>query len=181
MKKIDIKQLAKSVFGALKRQDPMNIVLFVIVIIFIVSRITSMSQQNDMMIATSPQAIQSSSTNEEASGAIETKSIEKTTMISTEPTTEIPTEIPTESTADSTAEPKPETRMAFSKETGKYYTIEAFSKLSVEEFMTFSGVGEVTAQAIYTFIQQKGTLSSFDELLEVKGIGEKKLFKLMNP
>lgn len=56
-----------------------------------------------------------------------------------------------------------------------YYTLETFNKLTPETFDNFIGVGEVIANEIYKYINTVGQLSNFYELLNVNGIGEKKL------
>ena len=69
--------------------------------------------------------------------------------------------------------------LAYSAELDKTFTLDAFNKLSKEELMTFSGIGEVTAQAILDYRKENGPFSDFDDLMLVKGIGEKKLQKIM--
>ncbi len=48
----------------------------------------------------------------------------------------------------------------------------------VEELVRLPGVGEKTARAILDYRDQNGPFRSVDDLLAVKGIGEKKLQKL---
>lgn len=67
----------------------------------------------------------------------------------------------------------------YSVSENKYYDIDAFNKLSQEELMTLSGIGEVTAKAIISFRESEGPFKTFDELTKVKGIGEKKIAKLV--
>ena len=67
----------------------------------------------------------------------------------------------------------------YSVSENKYYDIDAFNKLSQEELMTLSGIGEVTAKAIISFRESEGPFKTFDELTNVKGIGEKKIAKLV--
>jgi competence protein ComEA len=45
----------------------------------------------------------------------------------------------------------------------------------VAELTQLPGIGEKTAQAIVDFREQKGDFQKVEDLLEVKGIGEKKL------
>ncbi len=68
---------------------------------------------------------------------------------------------------------------AFGNKEKKGYTIEEFNKLSAEELMSFNGVGKVTAEAIISLRAQRGGFASFEELLDVKGIGPAKLAKIL--
>jgi len=120
--------------------------------------------------------------------------IETLTAIHTEAFSENTNEVTTEKSTDSTVEPSTniniknennevvnnETQVAYSAELDKTFTISEFSNLTKEEYMTFPGIGEVTAQRILDYIAESGPFESFDEIMEVKGIGEKKLEKLMN-
>ncbi len=49
---------------------------------------------------------------------------------------------------------------------------------SYEELQTLNGVGASTAAAIINYREQVGEFKSLNALLDVKGIGEKKLAKL---
>lgn len=62
---------------------------------------------------------------------------------------------------------------------GTAYSIEEFNQLDIEKLKTFHGVGEVTARAIVEMRDRRGGFKSFDELLDVKGIGPAKLKKIM--
>ena len=44
-----------------------------------------------------------------------------------------------------------------------------------EELMTINGIGEATADKIIAYREENGEFESVDELIEIKGIGEKKL------
>ncbi len=46
---------------------------------------------------------------------------------------------------------------------------------TVEQLMTLKGIGEVTARAIVDYREQNGPFRAVDDLLQVRGIGEKKL------
>lgn len=59
------------------------------------------------------------------------------------------------------------------------FTIEMFNELKKSELMAFPGIGEVTAEAILDYIELNGPFTSFDELIKVKGIGTKKLEKIL--
>ena len=97
-------------------------------------------------------------------------------------------EIPTILTADQTAvnndkassDLLPSEPLAYSVELKKTFTLDAFNKLTKEELMTFSGIGEVTAQAILNYRRDNGPFAQFEDLMLVKGIGEKKLQKIMS-
>lgn len=56
-----------------------------------------------------------------------------------------------------------------------YYTIESFNQLPRETFDNFTGIGPVIAENIFNYILETGGIKSFDDLLNVSGIGEKKL------
>ncbi len=72
-----------------------------------------------------------------------------------------------------------ETRRAFGNTSGKGYTIDEFNQLTEDELTDFKGVGEVTAAAIVELRTLRGGFESFDELLDVKGIGPAKLKKIL--
>lgn len=65
----------------------------------------------------------------------------------------------------------------------KALTSSAVTKLnvnsaSVEQLVKIKGLGPKKAKAIIQYIQQNGALVSLDELLEIRGIGQKLLGKL---
>jgi comEA protein len=47
-----------------------------------------------------------------------------------------------------------------------------------EELISVKGIGSVTAKAIIDYRTQTGGFTSLDQLLEIKGIGEKKLAEI---
>ncbi|MDP3149706.1 MAG: helix-hairpin-helix domain-containing protein [Ignavibacteria bacterium] len=49
---------------------------------------------------------------------------------------------------------------------------------SVEQLTELPGIGAKTAEQIFEYRKRVGTIKSLDELLNVKGIGEKKISKL---
>lgn len=49
---------------------------------------------------------------------------------------------------------------------------------SLESLQMIPGVGEKTAQAIIAYREEHGAFTSIDDLLNIKGIGEKKLEKM---
>lgn len=60
---------------------------------------------------------------------------------------------------------------------------ESFGKVNLntglkEEFLTLPGIGEVMAERIIAYREENGPFGSVEDLLNVKGIGEKTLEKL---
>ncbi len=64
---------------------------------------------------------------------------------------------------------------------GTEVSIQRFNQLSIEELKNFNGIGDVTAAAIISYINENGGFNFYEELVNVKGIGQKKLDKLLNP
>lgn len=62
------------------------------------------------------------------------------------------------------------------KQAAKQYRIN-INTASAADFLSLEGVGVVTAEAIVAYRRQVGRFHSIDELLQVKGIGEKTLAK----
>lgn len=56
-----------------------------------------------------------------------------------------------------------------------YYNLDDFNRLTLEQLKHFKGIGDVTAGSIVDHIRENGGLKSFHELIEIRGIGEKKL------
>lgn len=54
-------------------------------------------------------------------------------------------------------------------------TLEKFNVLSIEQLEEISGVGPVLAKKIYDYRNKNGSFMSVDDLINVSGIGEKKL------
>jgi competence protein ComEA len=52
------------------------------------------------------------------------------------------------------------------------------NKAGIEELMTVPGIGKVMAQRIVEFREEHGAFNRVEDLLKVKGIGEKSLEKL---
>jgi len=138
----------------------LNAVVTGIILLFIVIRVLSNNHENAFII----ESIDSTEMQIEASEVVTQIQLE-TTTISEKQATDLPISV---------VEP-----LAYSAELGKTFTLEAFNKLSKEELMTFSGIGEVTAQAILDYRKENGPFSDFNDLMLVKGIGEKKLQKIM--
>lgn len=74
--------------------------------------------------------------------------------------------------------PKDE-RKAFGNSNGLGYTIEEFNQLSEQQLLAFHGVGAVTARSIVVLRSERGGFQTFDELLDVRGIGPAKLKKIL--
>ncbi len=160
--------------------NPLNAVVTGIIVLFICIRILTNNHENAFIIETinPSESTETSETSEitkipvttelqQSSQA--TKSAEQTRTSSQTPSVE-----QSNKRSDATTEP-----LAFSAELGKSFNLDAFNKLSKDELMTFSGIGEVTAQAILDYRNEYGPFSNFNDLMLVKGIGEKKLQKIM--
>lgn|GEM_PF-3979548 len=63
----------------------------------------------------------------------------------------------------------------YDPELAVYYDLNAFNQLPEEMLCHFKGIGEATASAIIGYREAHGGFKSFEELIEVPGIGEKKL------
>lgn len=63
---------------------------------------------------------------------------------------------------------------------GTEVSIERFNQLSIDELKDFTGIGDVTAAAIVSYRNDCGGFNYYEELINVKGIGQKKLDKLLN-
>ena len=64
---------------------------------------------------------------------------------------------------------------------GTEVPIEKFNQLSIDELKNVSGIGDVTEEAIVSYRIESGGFNDYEELINVKGIGQKKLDKLLNP
>lgn len=142
--------------------NPLNAVVAGIIMLFICIRIFSNNQENAFIIETMNPAETSEINETQLSTSSQTQTSEQTID---QPSDDQPTV---------TTEP-----LAYSAEMGKTFNLDAFNQLSKEELMTFSGIGEVTAQAILDYRKENGPFSDFNDLMLVKGIGEKKLQKIM--
>jgi competence protein ComEA len=49
----------------------------------------------------------------------------------------------------------------------------SLNKSTLDELLTLKGIGEKKAQAILTYREQVGGFSSIEELINIKGVGEK--------
>lgn len=70
-------------------------------------------------------------------------------------------------------------RIAFGSADGRGYSLEEFNALSERELLLFHGVGPVTAERIVRLRDARGGFRSFDEIMDVKGIGPAKFRKIM--
>lgn len=151
-----------------------NLIITLMVISIIISRVL-LNREDQMTVLTIE-----NQTN--ATELTEATPIASTSIIMSENTTVEASENTTVETSVSTAnqvEPLVNIR-AYSPETDTYYTLDAFNQLDKETLMTFNGVGEVTADAILKYRKENGPFKTFSELMEIKGIGEKKLAKILS-
>ena len=166
--------------------NPINLILIALILFFIVIRVLSINENiQSIAIEKTNSELKSEFENEVENevksgikNEVKNEVSTKPDIITQEPTsTEIQT---TQNTEISNVSNQNEIK-AYSRETNKYYTLSEFCSLDKTSLMTFSGIGEVTAQAILDYIQAHGNLKNFEELMEIKGIGEKKLQKILNP
>ena len=153
--------------------NPLNAVVAGIIMLFICIRIFSNNQENAFIIETMNPA-ETSEINETQLSSQNTESVVQTQTSSQTQTSEQRIDQSSNNQPNATTEP-----LAYSAELGKTFNLDAFNQLSKDELMTFSGIGEVTAQAILDYRKENGPFSDFNDLMLVKGIGEKKLQKIM--
>lgn len=103
---------------------------------------------------------------------------------SSAPVSSEPPEIPTESSVtesvppDSAPESTPQTSEAVSSSSESVSGLININTAAAYELQRLNGIGEVKARAIIDYREQNGGFSSVDELINVKGIGEKTLEKI---
>jgi competence ComEA-like helix-hairpin-helix protein len=175
----DIKSIKNSL-------NPLNAVVVGIIALFICIRIFSNNQENAFIIESmNPSEIsETSETSETLVTSVTSSSQTSESVVQTQTSTQTQT---AEQTSDRPGDDQPSDDqpnvttepLAYSAEMGKTFDLYAFNQLSKDELMTFSGIGEVTAQAILDYRKENGPFSDFNDLLLVKGIGEKKLQKIM--
>lgn len=170
----DIKSIKNSL-------NPLNAVVVGIIALFICIRIFSNNQENAFIIESmNPSEIsETSETSETLVTSVTSSSQTSESVVQTQTSSQ--TQI-SEQTSDQPSDDQPNLTtepLAYSAEMGKTFDLYAFNQLSKDELMTFSGIGEVTAQAILDYRKENGPFSDFNDLLLVKGIGEKKLQKIM--
>jgi competence protein ComEA len=179
----DIKSIKNSL-------NPLNAVVVGIIALFICIRIFSNNQENAFIIESmNPSETSETSETSEISETSEASETLVTSVTSSSQTSESVVQTQTssqtqisEQTSDQPSDDQPNLTtepLAYSAEMGKTFDLYAFNQLSKDELMTFSGIGEVTAQAILDYRKENGPFSDFNDLLLVKGIGEKKLQKIM--
>lgn len=56
----------------------------------------------------------------------------------------------------------------------------SINRAGKEEFMALPGIGEVLAERIVAYRDEHGPFTSFEELLNVEGIGKKRLEEILN-
>ena len=153
-----------SIFQRIKTYiKPSNGIITGVIILFIIIRVFLTQHENTFIIE-------------------EIVTTETQTKVETFQHTESTSRVsPSESVIDSSLEPQADLTelLAYSSELKKTFTLDAFNKLTKEELMTFSGIGEVTAQSILDYRRENGPFAEFNDLMLVKGIGEKKLQKIM--
>ncbi len=129
--------------------------------IIISEQVTDISQENELSLV-----IEASELNENSSN------------ISSEDTSEATSEVLSEVTSTPIFENLVSGQeYIYSKSLNKYYTLEEFNTLTLEQLTTITGIGEVTAKAILDYREKYGNFVMFSDLMNIKGIGEKKLAK----
>lgn len=155
--------------------NPLNAVITCVIVLFVSIRVLLNNHENVFVIETI--SATESLTNMHSDKQIDKVNVEvletsSEEQIKIETNTQLENQINTQSNVTSEW-------LAYSAELDKTFSLEAFNKLSKEELMTFKGIGEVTAEAILDYRKENGPFGCFDDLMLVKGIGEKKLQKIM--
>lgn len=143
----------------------------------------SMIQTEFMPMNTQMQAMISQTEEEPAPEAKLTRKLDSKSIIDTEPKATLPASTQkSPSTPISTAIPspsvvpteKPEASLSAAESSGRL----DLNTATLEQLDEIPGIGESKAKAIMDYRLKKGRFSRIEELIEVKGIGEKMLEKL---
>lgn len=86
----------------------------------------------------------------------------------------VPSEFVTVPTSQQEILPEP------TEETTKITFPISINQAGIEEFMALPGIGEVLAERIVDFRDENGSFSSPEELLNVEGIGKKRLEEILD-
>ena len=78
------------------------------------------------------------------------------------------------------AQPKPTSTSALDNKPKPCETEVNINTADIEELETLPGIGEVKAQSIVDYRREYGIFGSVEQLVEVRGIGEKTLDKVRN-
>lgn len=82
--------------------------------------------------------------------------------------------------ATNSLQEKSEEAVFYDPVTKQWIGISEFCSYTKKELMHFNGIGEKTAEAIIEYQKNNGVFKTPEDLMKVKGIGPKKLEKLMN-
>lgn len=69
--------------------------------------------------------------------------------------------------------------LAYHEASGKWIDLKTFNAMSAEDLVGFKGIGDKTAEAILEDRRTNGPVEQFDDLRRIKGIGTKKLQKIL--
>ncbi len=144
-----------------------NFVIIGIIIVFFAMRIGTVNEASTVMISNDSESPVKSST--------------EVSEIKTDVTV-LPTETGASEPEITTSEEVTSqgTTVVYNLELGRYVDIAEFNIMNQDQLMTFKGVGEVTSKAIMTHISTEGAMVCYEELLDIKGIGPKKLEKILS-
>lgn len=133
--------------------------------IIISEQVTDISQENELSLV-----IEASELNESSNKDISEDLSEDISAVVSEVTSEVTSTSSFENLISGQ-------EYIYSKSLNKYYTLEEFNSLTLEQLTTITGIGDVTAKAIINYREKYGNFVLFSDLMNIKGIGEKKLAK----